>query len=230
MLAVLCTASMALPARAQTVAPVVARYVEEGRGELTVENPTADPVPVSVTARGFTVDSTGTVHFTPIPDGTRVELAYRSFTLPPFSRTVVPYRVRAAALPAWVVIETSFLPPRRGAVQTRIVLPHVVYVRQRAVLDVADLSGSLVPGDSGWTLRLTNDGPALDRVTGLAWLDADGRTITELAQAAPVLPHTVRRLTLGDAPHDARAVRVHGEFGALVVPLPNAVVASTPHR
>jgi len=226
LLAVLMTAGMSLPSPAQTVAPVIARFVEQGRGELSVENPTADPMPVSLSVRGFTVDSTGAVHFHDVPEGTRVELAYRSFTLPPRSRTVVPYRVRTSNAPTWVVIEASFIPPRRGSVQTRIVLPHVVYVRQRATLDVADLSALISPAGNGWALRLENSGTALDRLEGASWHAADGRRLGELSPAVPVLPHATRHLQLGVAPPGAHSLRINGEFGSLDVPLPPVLTSS----
>jgi hypothetical protein len=220
-LAVNAAASALTPAQAQTVSPVIARYVHQARGEFSVENPTSDPMPVSLSVRGFTVDSAGTVHFRDVPEGTDVEVAWRSFTLPPMSRTVVPYRVRSRNAPAWVVIEAAFLPPRTGSVQTRIVLPHVIYVRQREPLSSAELSVTLQPRAGGqWSVRVANLGGSLDRLTGASWRAADGSLVEDLTSSAPILPHAVRYLALGSAPTGASMLRIQGDFGAIDVPLP----------
>lgn len=213
-----------MPAQAQTVSPVIAQYVQQARGELSVENPTSDPLPVSLSVRGFTVDSLGTVHFGDVPEGTNVELAWRSFTLPPMSRTVVPYRVRAESAPAWVVIEAAFLPPRTGSVQTRIVLPHVVYVRQREPLSRSELSVTMLPNAGGeWRIRMANLGGSLDRLSSASWRAPDGGLIAELSHAAPILPHGVRYLSVGAAPSGARSLRIEGAFGSMDIPLPDVL-------
>jgi hypothetical protein len=128
--------SPASAAAAQTVSPPVAEYQERARSSFQLINRSIFPLAVVLDVKGFDISEQGDVVEAPIDTARlRVKLSATSFRIPPRSTYTVFYEATSDSLPAWFQIMAALSGARTdNGINVRILLPHVVYLNQKAPL------------------------------------------------------------------------------------------------
>ena len=197
--AVACLAApRALPA--QTVSPPIAEYQERARSSFQLINSTIFPLSVVLEVRGFTVTEQGEVQAVPL-DTTkvRVKLSAMSFRIPPRATYTVFYEASADSLPAWFNILSAMTGARtENGLNVRVLLPHVVYLNQKAPLRKEQVAIRRLELDSAsgkLRVQLENLGPNLGRVQEVT--ATAGKTTSQAGAGFPLFPHMVRWTEVG---------------------------------
>lgn len=195
--------TLAGPALAQTVRPVIVEY--EGkriRGKFDLLNDQLMPVNVILEARSFDVTEEGDPVFRSLDPSVTLKLSEMSFRLPAQQSRTIFFEARAESIPAWFTIYATFSGmPRRQGIEVEVELPHTVYMLSREPLGAADVRVESAVWDSvarNVSVRLRNVGPRLGRVE-----EAEVRAKKEKRQSGsfPLLPGATRRVLIPwDAP------------------------------
>src|SRR5687768_13814532 len=130
------TASVGTPLAAQTVSPPVAEYQEKARSSFQLINGSIFPLAVVLEVKGFDITERGDVVETPLDTARlRIKLSATSFRIPPRSAYTVFYEADGDSVPAWFQIMAALSGARTdNGINLRILLPHVVYLNQKAPL------------------------------------------------------------------------------------------------
>lgn len=195
--------TLAGPALAQTVRPVIVEY--EGkriRGKFDLLNDQLMPVNVILEARSFDVTEEGDPVFRSLDPSVTLKLSEMSFRLPAQQSRTIFFEARAESIPAWFTIYATFSGmPRRQGIEVEVELPHTVYMLPKEPLSAADVRVESAVWDSvarNVSVRLRNVGPRLGRVE-----EAEVRAKKERRQSGsfPLLPGATRRVLIPwDAP------------------------------
>jgi hypothetical protein len=121
---------------AQTVSPPVAEYQEKARSSFQLINGSIFPLAVVLDVRGFDITEQGDVVEAALDTARlKVKLSATSFRIPPRSTYTVFYEATGDSLPAWFQIMAALSGARTdNGINVRILLPHVVYLNQKAPL------------------------------------------------------------------------------------------------
>ncbi|MEK7348819.1 MAG: hypothetical protein AABZ94_08085 [Candidatus Eisenbacteria bacterium] len=195
--------TLAGPALAQTVRPVIVEY--EGKrihGKFELLNDQLMPVNVILEARSFDVTEEGDPVFRSLDPSVTLKLSQMSFRLPAQQSRTIFFEARAESVPAWFTIYATFSGmPRRQGIEVEVELPHTVYMLPKEPLGAADVRVESAVWDSvarNVSVRLRNVGPRLGRVE-----EAEARAKKEKRQSGsfPLLPGATRRVLIPwDAP------------------------------
>ena len=226
-------AAAALPrlAASQTVSPPIAEYQERARSSFQLSNESLFPLNVVLEIRGFDVTEEGEVVDAPFDSSrVKVKLSAMSFRIPPRGSYTVFYEASADSLPAWFNILSAISGAKTDAgLNVRILLPHVVYLNQKAPLRKEEVAVRSVVVDSARhrvRIRLENTGPRLGRVLQVA--AGRGKEMTAPGPAFPLFPGMVRWTEL-DWPGDSLPDRVTVKFAKFTLDtLVTPAVATSP--
>ncbi len=168
------TLTLAFPLFAQTVSPPIAEYQEKARSSFQLVNGSIFPLAAVLEVKGFDITDRGDVVDAPL-DTTRlrVKLSATSFRIPPRGTYTVFYEARGDSLPAWFQIMAALSGARTdNGINVRILLPHVVYLNQKAPLrreSVAVRRFEVDPAHGKARALLENTGSELGRVLELTF-------------------------------------------------------------
>lgn len=180
---------------AQSVTPPIAEYRERARSSFQLSNGTLYPLNVVLEVRGFRVTENGEVIDQPLDTSrVHVKLSAMSFRIPPRGSHTVFYEARADSLPAWFNILSAMTGARaENGLNVRILLPHVVYLNQKAPLRREQVTIRAFEFDSQAhkvKVHLENSGPNLGRVLDL--VASDDHTKSRPVGGFPLFPHSRR--------------------------------------
>ena len=202
-LLVLAMLTLAGPAVAQTVRPVIVEH--QGKrihGKFDLVNDQLMPVNVILEARSFDVTEDGDPVYRALDASLKLKLSEMSFRLPALQARTIFFEARAESVPAWFTIYATFSGmPRRQGIEVEVELPHTVYMLPKEPLSVSDVRVESAVWDSvarNVALRLRNVGSRLGRVE-----EAEARANKEKRQIGsfPLLPGAARRVLIPwDAP------------------------------
>lgn len=195
--------SVAAPALAQTVRPVIVEYQgKRVHGKFDLVNDQLMPVNVILEARSFDVTEEGDPVYRPLDPHVALKLSEMSFRLPAQQARTIFFEARAESIPTWFTIYATFSGmPRRQGIDVEVELPHTVYMLPKEPLGAADVRVESAVWDSvarNVSVRLRNVGPRLGRVE-----EAEVRARKEKRQVGsfPLLPGASRRVLIPwDAP------------------------------
>jgi hypothetical protein len=194
LLASTCASTLA----AQTVSPPVAEHQGKARSSFQLINGSIFPLAVVLEVKGFDITERGEVVPAPI-DTTKltVRLSATSFRIPPRSTYTVFYDATGDSLPAWFQIMAALSGARTdNGINLRILLPHVVYLNQKAPLRRESVAVHRIELDhaSGKARALLeNGGTELGRVLELTF-DSPGQN--SRSGGFPLLPRHRRWVEL----------------------------------
>ena len=193
---------MAGTASAQTVRPVInelrnGELRKPAKGYVEYVNDSLTPLNVVLEAKSFTVSETGEMSYRPLDDGIHLRLSATSFRIQPKESYYVSYEASADKGPAWFVIYAAFsgfafrIQP---GINTRILLPHVVYLLPKQSLrkdQVHVQRAEFVPLENKVLIDVANDGDFFGRVqeTWVQWAKNK-----QEAPGFPLFPHSHRIL------------------------------------
>lgn len=161
-------------ATAQTVSPPVAEYQEKARSSFQLINGSIFPLAVVLEVKGFDITDRGDVVEAPIDTAhLKVRLSATSFRIAPRSTYTVFYEASGDSLPTWFQILAALSGARTNTgINVRILLPHVVYLNQKAPLrreSVAVHRFEVDPASGKARALLENTSAELGRVLELAF-------------------------------------------------------------
>ncbi|MEP6687539.1 MAG: hypothetical protein ABJC36_04270 [Gemmatimonadales bacterium] len=180
---------------AQTVSPPIAEYQERARSSFQLINSTIFPLSAVLEVHGFTVTEQGEVQELPL-DTTkvRVKLSAMSFRIPPRQTYTVFYEASADSVPAWFNIVSAMTGAKtENGLNVRILLPHVVYLNQKAPLRKEEvvLRAFAIDTVAGkLRVQLENLGSHLGRVQQVT--ATAGKTTSPPGAGFPLFPHMIR--------------------------------------
>ena len=187
------SAPAALPG--QTISPPIAEYQERGRASFQLTNTTLFPLNVVLEVRGFRITEQGGMVDEPLDTSrVHVKLSAMSFRIAPRATYNVFYEAKADSAPAWFNILSAMTGARtESGISLRIILPHVVYLNQKAPLarqDVAIRAFELASTGDRVRVQLENTGARLGRVLAVTASGPDGNSVP--GAGFPLLPHSRR--------------------------------------
>jgi hypothetical protein len=162
------------------------------------------PLTAVLEVKGFDITERGDVVPAPL-DTTRlqVKLSATSFRIPPRGTYTIFYEATGDSLPAWFQIIAALSGARTdNGINLRILLPHVVYLNQKAPLRPAAVAirrFEIDPANGKARVLLENTGSELGRALALAFDSPAGEA---RSGGFPLLPHHRRWVEL-DWPHPA---------------------------
>ena len=185
---------------AQTVSPPIAEYQERGRSSFQLTNTTLFPLNVVVEVRGFRITEQGEMVDEPLDTSrVHVKLSAMSFRIAPRATYNVFYEAKADSAPAWFNILSAMTGARTdNGINLRIILPHVVYLNQKAALtrdEVVIRAFEHDPSTGRVRVDLENTGPHLGRVLAVTASGAAGSSAP--GAGFPLMPHSHRWTELG---------------------------------
>ena len=192
--------AVARPLAAQSVSPPIAEYQERARSSFQLINSGIFPLSVVLEVRGFRVTEQGEVQDAPFDTSkVRVKLSAMSFRIPPRATYTVFYEASADSLPAWFNILSAMTGARtENGLNVRVLLPHVVYLNQKAPLRKEQVAIRRLELDSAsgkLRVQLENLGPNLGRVQEVT--ASAGKTTSQPGAGFPLFPHMVRWTEVG---------------------------------
>jgi len=205
----------AVPARAQTIRPVIVEYEKSrAQGRFELVNDGLTPLNVVLEPQSFDITDAGDPVYRPLDPRIHLRLSTMSIRIPAKQTRFVFYEATADSLPAWFVIPCTFsgLPPRAG-VEVRVELPHTVYLVQKDRLerdDIEIVNATLNAAQHVVEVELENHGPRLGRAIEA---EAIGGRQRERQPSFPMAPHARRRLLIpwpSDESPSRVVVRFHG--------------------
>jgi hypothetical protein len=153
---------------AQTLSPPIAEYRQKADGTLTLRNDGDNALVAILEVRSFSVDGDGKIQYGPADAKVNVQLGSNSFSIPPHQGHYVFYKATCAQAPCWFAIINTLTQATRVTTGLRIniILPHLVYVYQKAKLKKDDLRVEVSPADKAgrYELKFTNLSGKLERV------------------------------------------------------------------
>lgn len=166
--------ALALPLAAQTVSPPVAEYQEKARSSFQLVNGTIFPLAVVLEVKGFDITDRGDVVEAQLDTARlHVKLSATSFRIAPRATYTVFYEASGDSIPAWFQIVAALSGARTdNGINLRILLPHVVYLNQKAPLRreaIAVRRFEVDPPSGKARALLENTGAELGRVLELAF-------------------------------------------------------------
>jgi hypothetical protein len=203
-------ATLAGPARAQTIRPVIVEYQgAKACGKFDLVNDQLLPVNVILEPRSFDVTEGGDPVYRPLDRSVTLKLSEMSFRIPALQSRTIFFEARAESIPAWFTIFATFAGmPRRQGIEIEVELPHTVYLLSKQPLAPGDVRVESAVWDSvaqSVSVRLRNTSGRLGRV-----LEAQATARKERSEAGsfPLLPHTTRTVVIpwkaGGAPSTYR--------------------------
>jgi len=210
-LAALALLALGVPARAQTVRPVIVEYSgKKVHGKFDLVNDQLMPVNVILEARSFDVTEDGDPVFRPLDPSVKLKLSEMSFRLPAQQSRTIFFEAKAESVPNWFTIYATFSGmPRRRGIDVEVELPHTVYMLPKQPLAAADVKVESAAWDSvakQVTVRLRNLSPRLGRVEQV---EARGKKEKRQLGSFPLLPGAYRRVLIPwDAPVRPSVVRL----------------------
>ena len=180
---------------AQTVSPPIAEYQGRARSSFQLINSTIFPLSVVLDVHGFSVTEQGEVQEAPLDTAkVRVKLSAMSFRIPPRQTYTVFYEATADSVPAWFNIVSAMTGAKtENGLNVRILLPHVVYLNQKAPLRKEQVVVRAVEVDTAagkLRLQLQNLGPNLGRVQQVT--AGAGKTTSPPGAGFPLFPYMLR--------------------------------------
>ena len=165
-----CWLLMAAAASAQTVRPVVDELHNPGKGWVEYINDGLVPLNVVLEAKSFTVSETGEIAYRPLDPEIHLRLSTTSFRIQPKQTYYVSYEASADQAPAWFVIYagfTGFAFQIAQGINTRLLLPHTVYLLPKQSLEKSDVRvkrAEFNPVDGKVVVDVENTGGVFGRV------------------------------------------------------------------
>lgn len=218
-------------ARTQTLSPPIAEYRNKADGMLTLSNEGDRPLAAILEVRGFTVDSDGTLRYGPIDNQINVQFGANSFLIPPHQSHYVFYKAGCARLPCWFAIINTLTQatPVSGGLRINIILPHFVYIYQRAKFKKGDVRIESFRGEQAgeYRLKFQNLSSKLERVETV---QTKGFEVNETYGGFPLFPEQTRWLVV-KAGAPSRKAEFKIRFGGglrLTVSPPEKTVAQIP--
>jgi len=161
-------AMTAAEAASQTLSPPLAEYRKKADGVLTLGNDGDAALAAILEVREFSVDGDGNLAYGPAPSDVKVELGSNSFVIPPHQTHYVFYRASCAHAPCWFAIINTLTRATAvtGGLRINIVLPHLVYVYQKAKFKKSDVRVEVSAGEREgvYRLKFENFSDKLERV------------------------------------------------------------------
>ena len=196
-------ASLALVAArlsAQTISPPISEYQERARGSFQLTNTTLFPLNVVLEVRGFRITEQGEMLDVPLDTSrVHVKLSVMSVRLAPRATYNVFYEAKADSAPAWFNILSAMTGARTdNGINLRIILPHVVYLNQKAALARSEVLVRALEIDAAAgraRVLLENTGPHLGRVLAVTAAGGDGSSPP--SAGFPLMPWSRRWTELG---------------------------------
>jgi hypothetical protein len=174
---------------AQTIRPVIVEYLGQAKGRIELLNDSLVPSDVIVEPRGFRITTTGQVVFQELDPSLHVKLSATSLRIPPKQSRFIFYEAKADRLPAWFVVNCTFVGPHgQKKLNVEIGLPHTVYLIQKDSIEKSDvhiLKSTFLSGPPRVSLELENVSSKLTRVT--EWQLSSGKVKRTYA-GFPLLP------------------------------------------
>jgi hypothetical protein len=125
-------AALAGTASSQTLGPIISEYSGKARGEFTVQNNSLTPVTVVLDPKSFSVTPDGKPLYRALDSSIKVKLDSMTARLGARQQHVFSYEIKCEQAPCWLTVYAAISGPHANAgIQTRILLPHTVYVCQR---------------------------------------------------------------------------------------------------
>ena len=188
---------------AQTISPPISEYQERARGSFQLTNTTLYPLNVVLELRGFRITEQGEMVDQPLDTArVHVKLSAMSFRIAPRATYNVFYEAKADSAPAWFNILSAMTGARtENGINLRIILPHVVYLNQKAALTRDDVRVRAFEIDSAAgrvRVELENSSARLGRVLAVSASGPDGSSTP--AAGFPLMPGS-RRWTVMDWRH-----------------------------
>lgn len=113
----------------QTVSPMIQEFIGEAEGRIALTNNTPEPVAVVLEPRSFNIAPDGHGVYRSLDSKVHLKLSSTSFRIDPGQTLYALYRAKADTLPAWFTIYSTFsMVGHRTGLDTRILLPHTVYI------------------------------------------------------------------------------------------------------
>jgi hypothetical protein len=211
------------------VSPPVAEYQEKARSSFELINGTIFPLTAVLEVKGFDISERGDVVAAPLDTARlRVKLSATSFRIPPRSTYTVFYEASGDSIPAWFQIMAALSGARTdNGINVRILLPHVVYLNQKAPLRKTSVvlhRFEVDPASGKARALLENTGLELGRVLELAF---DSPAGDSRSGGFPLLPGRRRWVEL-DWVHPAPPNRLVLRTAKFTVD--TAMVAAPPAR
>jgi hypothetical protein len=162
-----------------------------------VTNSTLTPSIVVFEPKSFSIDLDGTGEFRPLNPEIHLELSATSLRLEPHQSARVFYKASADNVPAWLCIYASFSSVKKvEGVNLRILLPHTIYLYQKAPLGIHNIEVESVRYDVAThrvLCELTNTSTMAGRAQSV---EVTGRHSSASAGGFPLLPHQKRILSV----------------------------------
>lgn len=194
----------------QTVRPVVVEAVghDSAKGRFELVNESLVPMNTIIEVKGFRIDLNGNVTFQQLDPSIHVRLSTTSLRIPAKQSRYVFYEAKADRLPAWFVINSTFVGARaKNGLSIEIGLPHSVYLLPKEPLDRGDVrvkQAKFLPSARRVAVDLENVGSRLGRV--LEW-QGQANGVKRVYAGFPLLPNSHRHLEVDwDAGEDPSRV------------------------
>ncbi|HYJ33265.1 MAG TPA: hypothetical protein VE326_08595 [Candidatus Binatia bacterium] len=222
LLAVLASLATGIPARAQTLRPVVVEYYgATAKGKFELANDGLVPLTVILEPKSFDVTETGDAIYRALDPRIRLRLSTMSVRIPARQSRWVFFEARTDSVPAWFVVTATFSGmPKRSGLEVLVELPHTVYLVQKELLrreDVRVTSAVYSAAEKWILLEIENRSPRLGRVTQV---EAFGKGERREHPSFPLLPGGRRQLLIPwDAASEPDRVTLRFQGFTLEVPL-----------
>lgn len=154
---------------AQAVSPLIQEYKGKAEGMIALTNNSPVPMAVVLEPRSFTITTDGDGIYQSLDPRIHLQLSSMSSRIEPGQTYHVFYKAKAATLPAWFTIFSTFSPVgHRSDVDVRIVLPHTVYIypnKPHSKDDIVAVKQAAFFRDTGKIVcEIANDTVDLERV------------------------------------------------------------------
>lgn len=181
---------------AQAVSPLIQEYKGKAEGMIALTNNSTAPMAVVLEPRSFTTTPDGNGVYRPLDPRIHLQLSSMSSRIDPGQTYYVFYKAKAATLPAWFTIFSTFSSVgHRSDVDIRIVLPHTVYIypnKSHSKDDLVEVKQAEFFRETGKIVcEIANDTADLERVEEMRVV-SNSSSIT--SPGFPLLPGTKRHV------------------------------------
>lgn len=198
--------------RAQNISPVIAEYSDRAAGSFEVINSGLVPAVVVLEPKSFSIQEDGEGVFRDLDPSIHLELSATSFRLEPRQTARVFYKVNADSLPAWLCIYATFSSAKKQpGINVRLMLPHTIYLYQRAPLAAEAISVGRISYDKELhhvLCEITNESERAGRAQSV---EVSGKHASASAGGFPLLPHQKRVVSV-DWHEDSVPEKIDIEF------------------
>jgi hypothetical protein len=203
-----------ISAAGQTISPPVAEYRGRANGMVELRNDGDVPLAAILEVHGFQVDEHGVLRYAPLNPDVKVDLGANSFVIPAHQSHYVFYKASCPQSSCWFAILSTLTRAENEKNQMRIniVLPHVVYVYQKAKFKRGDVNVTVTPSTDGkYELLIQNKSDKLGRVESI---ETSGFRKPFRSGGIPVFPAGRRFVEIDpDDPGNQASVKVTFEDG-----------------